>query len=102
YLYLYFLFLLSFPTRRSSDLILLICHVIITFLALAIFSSVFRKNRKKGSIFLVFLIAIGIMNMDNLSDYSITLGILCCLVYLILGLITYLSLKSKITDRTSL
>ncbi|MBD8070086.1 hypothetical protein [Bacillus sp. PS06] len=78
--------------------LLLVGHLITTVLALAIFSSIFRKNMKKGYLFLGILILIGIMNIYNVFNYSITVGYMLCLMYLTLSVITYFSLKNKISD----
>jgi len=79
---------------------LLIVHLISTILALAIFSSIFRKNKKRGYIFLVLLIFLGYTNLKNVFMYSLIVGFLLCLMYLIMGIVTYLSLK-KLTVKSS-
>jgi hypothetical protein len=81
--------------------ILLIGHLITTTLALAIFSSIFRENRKKGYIFFVLLICMGAVTLFNVFTYSIAVGFLLCLMYLSLGIITYFSLKNAITNKSS-
>lgn len=93
---------LSLENHLLWGAMLLICHLIITFLALAIFSSIFRKNRNNGYIFLGILICLGIMNIYNVFIYSLIVGPILCLMYLILGFITYLSLKNKLAEKSSI
>jgi hypothetical protein len=87
---------LSMDNNMLWGAILLICHLVTTTLALAIFSSIFRKNTKRGYIFLVLLICMGAMTLFNVFNYSIVVGFILCLMYLSLGIITYFSLKKTV------
>jgi hypothetical protein len=87
---------LSMDNNMLWGAILLICHLVTTTLALAIFSSIFRKNTKRGYIFLALLICMGAMTLFNVFNYSIVVGFILCLMYLSLGIITYFSLKKAI------
>lgn len=92
---------LSMDNQILWGAILLIGHLISTVLALAIFSSIFRSNKNRGYIFLVLLMFIGYLNLKNVLIFSSTLGILIGLMYLVMGIVTYLSLKKRLADKSS-
>ena len=66
-------------------------------LALAIFSSVFVKNRKKGFIFLIGYTLLSIYSLYNAYTHSIIMGNSMLFIYISLGIVTYFVIKRKLS-----
>ncbi|MCA1053712.1 hypothetical protein LCM10_01840 [Rossellomorea aquimaris] len=78
--------------------ILLIAHAISMTLALAIFMSIYRKNRTRGRWFLIALLIWGSISLYNFFGYSVYMGLIACLLYTAFYLITFRSLKYNSKD----
>ena len=66
-------------------------------LALAIFSSIFVKNRKKGFIFLIGYALLSIYSLYNVYSHSIIMGNTLLFIYISLGVVTYFVIKRKLS-----
>lgn len=94
--------LISINNDVLWGVILVMGHLISTTLALAIFSSILLQNKKKGLLFLILLIAMGVLTLYRVLSYSITLGLIIGFMYIILCFVTLISLIRKMTRENQL
>ncbi|MGD6971232.1 hypothetical protein ACQCWA_09035 [Rossellomorea aquimaris] len=94
--------LISINNDVLWGVILLMGHLISTTLALAIFSSILLQNKKKGLLFLILLIVMGVLTLYRVMSYSITFGIIIGFMYIILCFVTFISLIRKMTRENQL
>ena len=69
-------------------------------LALAIFSSVFVKSRKKGLIFLIIYVLLSIYSLYDVYKYSVIMGSSTLFIYISLGVVTYFVIKKRLSNGT--
>ncbi|KAA0564473.1 hypothetical protein F0342_09855 [Bacillus sp. CH30_1T] len=94
--------LISINNDVLWGVILVMGHLISTTLALAIFSSILLQNKKKGLLFLILLIVMGVLTLYRVMSYSITFGIIIGFMYIILCFVTFISLIRKMTRENQL
>lgn len=78
-------------------IMLISVQLVVLSIALAIFSSLFMKSRKKGLIFLIIYILISIYNLFNAYAYSSIMGNSILIIYISSGIGTYFVLKKRIS-----
>lgn len=71
-------------------------------LALAIFSSVFVKSRKKGLIFLIIYVLLSIYSLYDIYKYSVIMGSSMLFIYISLGVVTYFVIKKRLSNGTEI
>lgn len=76
-------------------IMLILSHVIFISLLLAIFTSVYMKNRKKGYVFLTIYTLLSIYSLNTVFKVSMLLGIFILVIYICLGVATYFVIKKK-------
>ncbi|MEK5173492.1 hypothetical protein NST63_09870 [Heyndrickxia sp. FSL W8-0496] len=76
--------------------IILVFHLFMTMLSLAILSSLIVKRKVAGSIFLVYLLAIGFFILKSLYSYSPIICSILVGMYVCLGIATYFNVKRKL------
>lgn len=79
---------------------LILFQLVVVSLALAIFSSVYVKSRKKGLVFLTIYLSLSIYSLYDSYTYSTILGSSMLGIYIILGLVTYFVIKKKLSNNT--
>ena len=81
---------------------LILFQLVVVSLALAIFSSVFVKSRKKGLAFLTIYISLSIYSLYDVYKYSAILGSSMLAIYIILGIVTYFVIKKRLSNETEI
>lgn len=71
-------------------------------LALAIFSSVFVKSRKKGLIFLIIYVLLSVYSLYDIYKYSVIMGSSMLFIYISLGVVTYFVIKKRLSNGTEI
>lgn len=83
----------------NSDILmfvmLILFKLIVISLALAIFSSIFIQNRKKGLLFLAAIALFSTYSIYNGYQFSVAMGSGILFLYVSLGVVTYFALKKR-------
>lgn len=69
-------------------------------LIVAIFTSVFVKNRKKGYLFLIIYLLYSIYTLNEVYKFSVIIGSIGVVVYIGLGIVTYFVIKKRLAKQT--
>ena len=81
---------------------LILFQLVVVSIALAIFSTVFVKSRKKGLLFLAIYVLLSIYNLSNAYQYSVMMGNSMLFIYMSLGVVTYFVIKKKLSNGTEI
>ena len=77
-------------------------QLMVTSLALAIFSSVFVKSRKKGLMFLIIYVLLSIYSLYDVYKDSVIMGSSMLFIYISLGVVTYFVIKKRLSNGTEI
>ena len=80
--------------------LVILFQLMVTSLALAIFSSVFVKSRKKGLMFLIIYVLLSIYSLYDVYKYSVIMGSSMLFIYITLGIVTYFVIKKRLSNGT--
>ncbi|WP_404427098.1 hypothetical protein LG296_14765 [Ureibacillus chungkukjangi] len=89
-------------TNILMYIMLLGSQLISASLIFAILTSVLVKSRKKGILFLTIYILLVLYSLTIGFEYSTIMGIGMLIIYIGLGLLTYIVIKKKISKETVL
>ena len=82
--------------------LVILFQLMVTSLALAIFSSVFVKSRKKGLMFLIIYVLLSIYSLYDVYKDSVIMGSSMLFIYISLGVVTYFVIKKKLAKGTEI
>ena len=82
--------------------ILILFQLVVVSIALAIFSSVFGKSRKKGLMFLTIYVLLSIYSIYDVYKYSAIIGSSMLFIYISLGVVTYFVIKKRLSNGTEI
>ncbi len=82
--------------------LVILFQLMVTSLALAIFSSVFVKSRKKGLMFLIIYVLLSIYSLYDVYKYSVIMGSSMLFIYISLGVVTYFVIKKRLSNGTEI
>ena len=78
--------------------LVILFQLMVTSLALAIFSSVFVKSRKKGLMFLIIYVLLSIYSLYDVYKDSLIMGSSMLFIYISLGVVTYFVIKKRLSN----
>ena len=81
---------------------LILFQLIVVSIALAIFSSVFVKSRKKGLMFLIIYVLLSIYSLYDVYKDSVIMGSSMLFIYISLGVVTYFVIKKRLSNGTEI
>ena len=82
--------------------LVILFQLMVTSLALAIFSSVFVKSRKKGLMFLIIYVLLSIYSLYDVYKDSLIMGSSMLFIYISLGVVTYFVIKKRLSNGTEI
>ena len=82
--------------------LIILFQLMVTSLALAIFSSVFVKSRKKGLMFLIIYVLLSIYSLYDVYKDSVIMGSSMLFIYISLGVVTYFVIKKRLSNGTEI
>lgn len=82
--------------------LVILFQLMVTSLALAIFSSVFVKSRKKGLMFLIIYVLLSIYSLYDVYKDSVIMGSSMLFIYISLGVVTYFVIKKRLSNGTEI
>jgi len=82
--------------------LVILFQLMVTSLALAIFSSAFVKSRKKGLMFLIIYVLLSIYSLYDVYKYSVIMGSSMLFIYISLGVVTYFVIKKRLSNGTEI
>ena len=102
--------MLASPLERIGEMdnnilmftLVILFQLMVTSLALAIFSSVFVKSRKKGLIFLIIYVLLSIYSLYDVYKDSVIMGSSMLFIYISLGVVTYFVIKKRLSNGTEI
>lgn len=102
--------MLAGPLERIGEMdnnilmftMVILFQLMVISLALAIFSSVFVKSRKKGLMFLTIYVLLSIYSIYDVYKYSAIIGSSMLFIYISLGVVTYFVIKKRLSNGTEI
>ena len=82
--------------------LVILFQLMVTSLALAVFSSVFVKSRKKGLMFLIIYVLLSIYSLYGVYKDSVIMGSSMLFIYISLGVVTYFVIKKRLSNGTEI
>jgi len=83
-------------------IMLLLTQLICASLILAILTSIFVKNRKKGITFFIIYILLNLYSLSIGFKFSTIMGSGMLIIYIGLGVLTFFVIKRKLSNGTSI